>query len=256
MMIFLRIVSRWKPLLCLALAVMMLLTASAFAGPYTKGPTSPETSDAVVGTSAQGGFLLEIEKTRFAPHEPIRVRFVASPHWPTNAWVGIIPSNVSHGSEDVNDQHDISYHYLEKRASGWLEFRAPGKPGSFDFRMHNTDNNGREMAYVTFQVIMQSDATMQLEKYTFSPGETIRVRYSAPPHLPRTAWIGIIPSHIPHGSEEQNDEHDIEYKYLEGIPASTLVFNAPLEPGSYDFRMHDTDDNGRELWSVTFKVAY
>jgi hypothetical protein len=41
---------------------------------------------------------------------------------------------------------------------------------------------------------------------------------------------------------------------LTAIFLAGIVFTAPAAPGSYDFRMHDTDSNGRELTSVSFRV--
>jgi hypothetical protein len=66
--------------------------------------------------------------------------------------------------------------------------------------------------------------------------------------------VGIIPSDVPHGSEEENDGHDVSYRYLEGKTAGLLTFNVPEEKGSYDVRMHDTDNNGNEITSVSFQV--
>ena len=93
-----------------------------------------------------------------------------------------------------------------------------------------------------------------LEKTEFRTGEMINVTFQASPVLPEGAWIGIIPSDKPHGSEEENDQYDIDYQYIGGQTSGTLVFAAPEEAGAYDFRMHDTDDNGTELTFVSFTV--
>lgn len=98
-----------------------------------------------------GGSALSLEKTSFTQGEAIRVQFTASGNWPRNAWIGIIPSHIPHGSESVNDRHDITYQYIEKRTSGVMVFTAPG-PGQWDLRMHDTDDNGREVTSVSFTV--------------------------------------------------------------------------------------------------------
>jgi len=98
-----------------------------------------------------GDSNLVLEKTVFAPGESIRVEFYASSNWARDAWIGIIPSNISHGSESVNDQHDITYQYIENRTNGVMIFTAPG-PGQWDLRMHDTDRNGREVASISFTV--------------------------------------------------------------------------------------------------------
>ncbi len=96
--------------------------------------------------------------------------------------------------------------------------------------------------------------SLATDKSDYAPGETISVTFSAPAGLPTNAWVGIIPSNIPHGDEAQNDTYDLAYQYLNGMTSGTLVFSAPSEPGIYDLRMHDTDNNGKEIASVTFTV--
>ncbi len=98
-----------------------------------------------------GSAPLRLDKTAFAAKEEIRVPFTASSGYAENAWVGIIPSHIRHGSESENDQYDLAYTYLNKRTSGTLVFTAPGK-GAYDFRMHDTDSNGPEVASISFTV--------------------------------------------------------------------------------------------------------
>jgi hypothetical protein len=211
--------------------------------------------------------ILKLDKTSYRPGEEIQVRFRASRYYPANAWVGIIPSRVPHGSEEENDKHDISYQYLNKRTKGTLLFRAPDRTGSYDFRMHDTDNNGREICSVSFQVTSYGDKSFEqdrdlprpgmtlVDSKSFRPGDPIRVRFKTPYNWPQDAWIGIIPSTVPHGSEAENDRYDISYQYLKGRTDGVLTFIAPRRPGVYDLRMHDTDGNGREVKHITFKVV-
>lgn len=217
------------------------------------------------GAVSAGAQSLELDRSVFQPGETIAVAFSAPGNFARDAWVGIIPSNVPHGSEAVNDQHDMTYQYLERRTAGTLTFAAPTKPGVYDFRMHDTDSNGREVAAVEFRVVaaytptppapVSAQTGLRLEREVFSPGERIAVHFSASPGFARNAWVGIIPSNVPHGKEAVNDQHDMTYQYLEKRTAGTLTFVAPAKPGTYDFRMHDTDDNGRETASVTFRVV-
>jgi len=203
-----------------------------------------------------GGGTLHLEKTTYKAGEQIRVRFTASDRFLEGAWVGIIPSHIPHGNESENDKNDLSYEYLRGRRSGTLTFRAPDKPGSYDLRMHDTDQDGREVASVTFTVteVGADKPTIQLGKARFRPGEKMQVYFTAPLSFPENAWVGIIPSSVPHGSEARNDKNDLAYEYLGGLTSGTLSFTAPSAPGSYDLRMHDTDREGKEVASVTFQV--
>ncbi len=94
------------------------------------------------------------------------------------------------------------------------------------------------------------------DKSAYTPGETIKVDYTADANWDKSAWIGIIPSDVAHGKEAENDANDIAYKYLKKSAKGTLEFTAPNEPGNYDIRMHDTDDGskGLEISSVSFTV--
>ena len=92
---------------------------------------------------------------------------------------------------------------------------------------------------------------LTLNKQSFKAGEQIQVSFRAPAGLDRSAWVGIIPSNIPHGDEDLNDAHDITYQYLEGRTSGTLVFAAPTA-GYWDLRMHSTDTRGVEIASVSF----
>lgn len=213
----------------------------------------PLMAGATYGASEAG---LVIDKKSYVPGEQIQVKFQAPANWPSDAWIGIIPSNIRHGSESVNDQHDITYQYIEQRTSGIMVFSAPG-PGQWDLRMHDTDSNGREVASVSFTVnnIIPNSTGQKLwlNKTVFVPGERIQVRFQAMANWPSDAWIGIIPSNISHGSEEVNDQYDITYQYIEHRSSGIMEFTAP-EAGHWDLRMHDTDSNGREISYISFTV--
>jgi len=198
---------------------------------------------------------LVLDKTTFAPNEEFQVYITVPSQYPAEAWVGIIPSEVPHGEEAVNDENDIDYQYIDRQISGTLTFVAPQTPGSYDLRLN--DGTGLETASVTFSVVIPSgdvEPSLRLDKTTFAPGEEIRVTFTAPSWYPAGAWVGLIPSDVPHGDAAVNDENDIEYEYLDGQTSGVLIFTAPDEPGSYDLRMNDSDQDGKETASVTFEV--
>lgn len=213
------------------------------------------TADAGTGTTFEFSPSLSLGKLIFAPGEEISVSFKAPASYVDNAWVGIIPSSVVHGNEVTNDQNDSTYQYLKKKTSGTLLFSAPQQNGSYDFRMNDNDANGREVASVSFTVGKTSANTLTLARMSFQPGESITLQFSTSLTLPANAWIGIIPSSVAHGSEATNDQNDLTYQYLQGKTAGSMTFTAPTVPGSYDFRMNDTDANGIETAAVSFTVA-
>src|SRR3970040_51676 len=97
-------------------------------------------------------------------------------------------------------------------------------------------------------LVALGQAKMTINKTTVNPGEPIELRYSTGGWAKQSAWIGVIPSNIPHGNESVNDQHDVDYQYIQESNG-TLTFRAPIQPGSYDFRMND--GGGAEVASVT-----
>jgi hypothetical protein len=198
---------------------------------------------------------LVLTKTEFAPNEEIELSFTSEGTFGSNAWIGIIPSSVPHGDETKNDEFDIAYQYFEGGTSGKIMFTAPAQPGDFDFRMHNTDDSGIEVSSISFKVVAPLlDATISTNKTEYDAGEEIIVTFTAPYTLDESAWIGLIPSEIPHGSEADNDAADVAYDYIKKRHQGTMTFTAPDKKGSWDLRMNSSDSDGKEIASVTITV--
>jgi hypothetical protein len=202
---------------------------------------------------------LKLSKTEYQPGEVIKLTFETDGAFDKNAWIGIIPADIPRGDESRNDQNDVSYKYLNDKKSGELVFSAPDKPGMYDFRMHTSDQNGKEVTTLTFTVKEKEEEdtdniTLEINKETYKPGEEIVVAFKAPDTWPKNAWIGIIPSVAPHGDETENDKVDVAYVYLNKKTSGEVILRAPKESGSYDIRMHDTDKDGKEVEYITFEV--
>jgi hypothetical protein len=119
--------------------------------------------------------------------------------------------------------------------------------------MNDSDHNGNELSSVTFTVV-DASATLSLNKTSYTPGERMWVSFKTSVAFASNAWIGIIPSEVPHGNESVNDDNDISYVYVKGEKEGVKEMRAPTQPGVYDVRLNDSDDNGKEIASVTFTV--
>lgn len=124
---------------------------------------------------------LTISKVSVGPGETVAVTYTTPKGYKENAWVGIIPSDVEHGSESRNDKHDLTYQYLRGSTSGSLTFKVPTKPGKYDFRMHDTDSDGLEVASVTFEVLADASKPEQAKAEkpaaAFSKGSKVMVEW-------------------------------------------------------------------------------
>lgn len=199
---------------------------------------------------------LTLSKTTFTPGEKVSLSFQVAQPLPQSAWVGIVPSNIPHGSEATNDQNDVDYQYVGDKTSAQFEFQVPDQSGAYDFRLNDSDSNGTEIASVSFNVgEMKLEGTLKLSKASFLPGETIEVAFTASETLPKSAWVGLIPSKVEHGKEEVNDQHDLQYQYVDKRVSGKMEFLAPPDSGSYDLRLNSSDSAGVEITSVTFQVG-
>ena len=204
---------------------------------------------------ASGEGRLWIDEPAIAtPGGTVAVHFEAAPTFHDNAWVGIVPSEVPHGSEAENDRHDLGYEYLKKRTSGTIKMKVPAQAGTYDVRMHDSDRDGREVASASFEV-QKVTGKIWLDKTEFATGEAINAHFQVPPGLSSSAWAGIIPADVPHGSAATNDEHDLSYWYLSGQTEGTLKFSAPSSEGRFDIRLNDSSGDGSEIASVTFTTT-
>ncbi|PKL75479.1 MAG: hypothetical protein CVV27_15190, partial [Candidatus Melainabacteria bacterium HGW-Melainabacteria-1] len=210
--------------------------------------------------SNSGNGSLSLSKNYVKPGKPISVSFTAGSGFTAKAWIGIVPANIPHGDESVNDANDIAWQYLGDKSAGELNFTAPGEEKTYDFRMNPNDNGGAEAASVSFVVTRelppeeQAQSKLWLDKNHVKPGKPIVVRFTAPASFGPGAWIGIVPAEIPHGEEAVNDQHDVAWQYLEDKTSGEMTFTAPNVEGSFDLRLHDTN-NGKEACFATVIVT-
>jgi hypothetical protein len=70
-----------------------------------------------------------------------------------------------------------------------MVFTAPSEPGEYDLRMHDTDSNGKEIASVSFKVVLPQP-NLSLNNRIFKPGQTITVSFFNASTNERD-WIGL-----------------------------------------------------------------
>ncbi len=97
---------------------------------------------------------------------------------------------------------------------------------------------------------------MKMGKEKYAVGETVQVTVSWKGNPADDTWIGIIPAATSHGSEEENDAYDVDYRYFTDMKSGdTFVFeNIELEPGDYTMRVNESDAGGAELAWCAFSV--
>lgn len=198
---------------------------------------------------------LMVSKEVFNGGEEIVVEYEGTEDIQESAWIGIVPAYVQHGKEKMNAAHALTRFPLGGTIKGTLKFSAPVFPGDYDIRFNDGEADGKEIASVKFTVAGEVvQPTLEIPKRVYHGGETIEVKFTAPGYFSRTAWIGIVPSTVEHGSEEINDREKLFQKYLDGASSGLITLYAPLEEGDYDIRMNDSDVEGMEVAWVSFTV--
>lgn len=238
-----------------AVAIFLSVGCGKKGGAESKDNTKDTTAKEEVKKEVPMTGTVSLSKTEVEPGEEITVEFKAEGTIGENAWIGLIPAGVEHGNESKNDENDLTYQYLGDKTSGIMSFVAPADTGKYDFRLNSTDNNGVEVASVTFSVkgVANTKADITIEKKSFAQGEQINISFKANPAWEAKAWIGLVPAATKHGSATENDKVDVAYDYMDKRSKGTMKFTAPSEAGKYSLRMFDAY-SGKEVKSVDFTV--
>jgi len=94
----------------------------------------------------------EDEDGIYYPGETITLNFkINEKYIPLSPWICIVPSEIEHGSSDLNDEHDTDYAFLTY-PSGSVYMYAPSEPGTYDFRINDSFFGGKELTFKSFIV--------------------------------------------------------------------------------------------------------
>ncbi len=104
---------------------------------------------------------MKTDKTSYGVGEEINLTLKWTGTPDSSAWVGIIPAEVPHGDEYVNDDADLEYIYLTDHEGAFV-FTIELEPGMYTLRVNETDGGGAELAWCAFKV--NGKTTVEAEK--------------------------------------------------------------------------------------------
>lgn len=100
------------------------------------------------------------------------------------------------------------------------------------------------------------DGSMSLDGSTYQVNGPIEVTLVIHTPLDGSAWLGIVPSEIPHGFESDGESSYLTYSYVSYADENgKIILYAPDTPGSYDVRLYNSDWDGVEVASETITVT-
>lgn len=146
-----------KKLLILVLALMLALSLAACGGKTEQAGANAtgQKTEGFVSLNAKSAVTLKslkLDKTKYQKGDTITVTVTAEGvDDECNAWVGIVPADVAHGDEDECDKYDLDYYYLNSLENGKAEFAIELEAGKYDIRVLDSDDNGVELGYISFE---------------------------------------------------------------------------------------------------------
>ncbi|MBL6891828.1 MAG: hypothetical protein ISR22_07270 [Candidatus Poseidoniaceae archaeon] len=215
-------------------------------------PARPTSSEGIVA----GNATITTSKSTYTIDEGIDFSFTA-PKLPDDAWIGIVPVAIPHGDEAVNDSHDISYEYLRGRTNGDITLPNPGL-GTWTLRLHNTDNNGRELTHVVFEVVSSLGSSESLHKgrtceiniLEARAGKPIRFNVNNRPSG-NEAWFGLYPDRA---TDQEHGEMNHRWMYFRDVAQQNTLYLPPQSAGRWSIRVF-SDGGYNQIERLDFDIT-
>ena len=122
-------------------------------------PQDTDTTDVVEPDTVEVPEVVEPELTLdaeyYLPGAEILVNYKVPADFEDDAWVGLIPSEVEHGDEEVCDEFDLDFHLIGDEKEAEVIFYAPEECGMYDIRLFDSDFEGKEILSVSFEVVQE-----------------------------------------------------------------------------------------------------
>ena len=139
---------------------------------------------------------LRLDKVSVKPGEQVTVHFRAPGCLGSEAWVGLVPAAVPHGTSETSDRQRVGpRRFLGKQKDGTVTFTAPETPGRYEARMHDTVIGGLELTDAPFTVEGQSEPFTRTERLTGSQGCPANHRsdtHDVHPHILDVPAVGCV----------------------------------------------------------------
>jgi hypothetical protein len=215
-------------------------------------PARPTSSEGIVA----GNATITTSKSTYTIDEGIDFSFTA-PKLPDDAWIGIVPVAIPHGDEAVNDSHDTSYAHLGGRTNGNITLPNPGL-GTWTLRLHDTDNNGRELTHVVFEVVSSLGSsgnshkgrTCEINILEARAGKPIRFNVNNRPSG-NEAWFGL---YLDRATDQEHGEQHRNWMYFRDVAQQNTLYLPPQSAGRWSIRVF-SDGGFNQIQRLDFDIT-
>ena len=199
---------------------------------------------------------LHVDKTLFAPEEPIVISYSGVTEWLADhsAWICVAEKGAASNHYKTNYQ-------TPEVGSGTVTITAPFDEGEYELRFFDgyssTELNLVKRLTIPFTVKhseLTKNVSMSIPKKNYAPGEDIVVSYSGVTEwlVDHSAWICV--------AEEGAASNQYKTNYQSpGVGSGTVTIAAPDKPGTYELRFFDgyssTELNFAKRLTIVFTVS-
>jgi len=207
--------------------------------------------------SSEGGRIgqptLAFEKPILRRGESVKLHFTWDPSLPEGAWIGMFKhSDPLDGTQDPNS-FDFAYDYVGDRTSGVWIFDAPDEIGWYSAAIVSGNaDEWNPYCTVSMQVTLDGEHPLPiadkkkpivLSASKLHVGDELTVAFAADYGLRDSAWIGIMPASVTSLKEEDNDNEDVNYRYVNPGEIWYWTFYVPETPGLYVARLFPANES-------------
>ena len=199
--------------------------------------------------------VLSLNKTDYVTGESIRLGVALKPgRYYGNTWIGLFKKATESDAGARIAGHRITYQRARLNTKE-LNWKAPGEPGRYDFRLYDRDAGHYEIASTSFEVrSTPQSGLLSVQKSRYRAGELVRVKVRMPEN--RTlghSYVELARSgHSVTGGALAGEHRIRTFRVGKNVPA--LAFQAPTAPGPYELRFYDRGANLYILDIKTFSV--
>lgn len=191
-----------------------------------------------VGANFANTGLISVSRAQVNPRDTVTLSYSGGSGL-TGAWIGLYKSGAQNNAY-------TSFQYINTNTSGTLNFEMPYEPGIYEFRMF------RDSAYTLWGTgpsvtVVEFAPTVSVPTMTYYPKSPVVLTYSGTSGFDGS-WIGLYKT----GAA---DNAYATFQYINKNKSGTLTFEAPYEPGTYEFRVYKDSGYRKIGQGGTFTVT-